>query len=400
MNMEKNIYEEPERLKSVEMSAIRAIMDKAQALRESGKKVISLSAGEPNFNTPDKIKLETIKAIEENYTHYGSNRGYPKLRRIISEQYKKDYNVDYDWEKEIVFTTGGAEALNNVILGTVNPGEEIIILSPAFVSYKNLVKMAGGVCVELPLREENDFHIDIEEVENAITSKTKMIIINNPNNPTGAVYSYGELKGLCELAIRHNLLILSDEMYSKLVYEGEFYTVASFSEMKSHAIIVNGFSKTYAMTGWRLGYIMADKPVIDNIMKVHQYSSTCSPTFIQVGMANAMELQDTQKEVEAMVDTFLGRRNLVLELLDNLEGITYTRSEGAFYCFINVSGAGFTGEEFAAELLDKKLVAVVPAVSLGKGSACKDYIRISFAASEDDIREGIGRIKELLTERV
>ncbi len=387
---------EPDRLKQVEMSAIRAIMDKAQAMRESGMKVISLSAGEPNFNTPERIKKETIKAIENNFTHYGSNRGLPKLRKIIAGEYERLHGAFYDWEKEIIFTTGGAEALNNVIFATINPGDEVIILSPAFVSYKNLVKMAGGHCIELPLREENGFHVELSDVERAINPRTKMLIINNPNNPTGAVYSYEELEGLCDLSLENDLLILADEMYSKLVYEGIFYSISGFPGMKNHAIIVNGFSKTYAMTGWRLGYILTDKSIADNIMKVHQYSSTCSPTFIQVGMAEAIEAEETQREVEYMIATFGKRRDLVLELLNEIEGITYTRSEGAFYCFINVSGSGLSGEEFAKELLEKKQVAVVPAISLGKGDACRDYIRISFAASTEDIIEGIGRMKELM----
>ncbi len=396
MLFNKKISEKPLRLKEVEMSAIRAIMDKAQKIRESGQQVISLSAGEPNFNTPERIKKETIKAIEENYTHYGSNRGFPELRRIIVSDYKEKYSAEYDSDTEIILTTGGAEALNNVILGTINPGDEVIILSPAFVSYKNLVKMAGGICVELPLKEENHFHVDVREVEASISEKTKMIIINNPNNPTGAVYSYDELKGLSELVVKHNLLILSDEMYSRLLYEGEFYSIASFSGMKERAIIVNGFSKTYAMTGWRLGYVLAHKAIIDNILKVHQYSSTCSPTFIQVGLARAIKEEETQKEVNEMLEIFRKRRELVIKLLEDVPGITYTKPEGAFYCFINVSQTGYTGEQFAEKLLEEKNVAVVPAISLGKGDACRDYIRISFAASSEDIVEGIKRMKDLL----
>lgn len=396
MKDSQNIFEEPERLKHVEFSAIRVIMDKAAALRSEGKKVIALSAGEPNFHTPEKIKLETIRAIQENYTHYGSNRGLPKLREFMAKKIKKEYGVEYDPATELIFTTGGAEALNNVIMGTINPGEEVIILSPAFVSYKNLVNMAGGVCVELPLKAENGFHIDLEELENAITEKTKMIVINNPNNPTGAVYTYEELLGLCRLAVNHNLLVLSDEMYSKLLYEGAFYTVAAFPGMKERAIIVNGFSKTYAMTGWRLGYIQADERIMTHIMKVHQYSSTCSPTFIQVGMAAAIECEDTDVQVQNMIDEFKERRELVIKLLSELPKIKFVRPQGAFYCLVDVSYAGYTGEEFATKLLEEQLVAVVPAVSLGKGDACKDFIRISFAASKEEITEAIRKMKAIL----
>lgn len=396
MEKNKDIFEEPERLKNVEMSAIRVIMDKAAALRAEGKTVIALSAGEPNFNTPEPIKQATIKAINENFTHYGSNRGLPKLRELMAKKLQDEDNVTYNSDTEILFTTGGAEALNNVILGTINPGDEVIIFSPAFTSYKNLTKLAGGVCVELSLKEENSFHIDMDEVRNAVTDKTKMIIMNNPNNPTGAVYTYEEIKALCELAVEKNLLILSDEMYSQLVYEGKFYSVAAFPGMKERAIIVNGFSKTYAMTGWRLGYILADKRIMDHIIKVHQYSSTCSPTFIQVGMVESMFATETQAEVSEMIEEFRKRRELVVSLLKELPKITFCTPQGAFYCLINVSKAGYTGERFAEKLLKEKLVAVVPAISLGKEDACRDYIRISFAASKEDIIEAIKRMKEVL----
>ncbi|MGN0372063.1 MAG: pyridoxal phosphate-dependent aminotransferase [Enterocloster sp.] len=398
--MEKNrsIFEEPERLKNVQFSAIRTMLDKAAALRSRGISVIALSAGEPNFNTPERIKKETIKAIEQNYTHYGSNRGLPRLREIVAEHIREQTGVSYDPASEIVFTTGGAEALNNIILATVDQGDEVIVLSPAFVSYKNLVNLCRGVCVEVPLKPEKGFQIDLEDVKAAITPKTKMIIMNNPNNPTGAVYRKEDLEQLSRLVIGNNLLLLADEMYSSLVYEGEFVSMASFPGMKEHAIIVNGFSKTYAMTGWRLGYLQADRRLVTHIMKVHQYSSTCSPTFIQVGMAAAMDCQETKNEVEAMVEAFRRRRELVIERLEQVPGIAFIKPQGAFYVMADVSALGMTGEEFAALLLEKKQVAVIPAVSLGKGDACRDFIRISFAASEDDIAEGTERMKALAEE--
>lgn len=400
--MEQNIsiWEEADRLHNVQFSAIRTMLDKAAALRRQGVRVIALSAGEPNFNTPERIKQETIRAIEENYTHYGSNRGLPKLRELTAARIRREDGIEYDPETEIIFTTGGAEALNNAIFATVNPGDEVIVLSPAFVSYKNLVNMCQGICVELPLRAENQFQIELEDIRRAITPRTKMLIMNNPNNPTGAVYHKETLRQLARLICDNNLLLLSDEMYSRLVYEGEFVSMASFPGMKERTIVINGFSKTYAMTGWRLGYIQTDRRLASNIMKVHQYCSTCSPTFIQVGMAAAIECEETQSAVADMVEAFRRRRELMIQKLSEIPALTFVKPQGAFYVMADISAAGMTGEEFADLLLREKQTAVIPAVSLGKGDLCKNFIRLSFAASDEDITEGTDRIKELIQELV
>lgn len=392
-------YQGAERLENVHFSAIRTVLDKAAKLRSEGHRVIPLSAGEPNFNTPEPIKQATIKALENNFTHYGSNRGLPKLREILAQMVKEETGVSYDPATEILITCGGAEALNNAILSVVDKGDEVIVFTPAFVTYQNLVAMCEGVCVELPLKPENDFQIDLKELEEAITDKTKMIILNNPNNPTGAVYSEESLAGLCKLAVEHDIFVLSDEMYSKLLYEGKkFCSIAQFPGMKEHSIIVNGFSKTYAMTGWRVGYILADEKVLTPIMKVHQYSSTCCPTFIHVGMAEAILLPETQKCVEEMLAEFAERREILLEGLSKIEKLSYVKPYGAFYVMIDVSATGLDGEQFAARLLEEKKVATVPAVALGK--ECVNYIRVSFAASEDDIREGLKRIEEFIEELI
>lgn len=395
MNKNYDICAGAKRLENVKFSPIRQVLDKAAEMRNNGIDVISLSVGEPDFNTPEMIKKKTIESIQNNDTHYGSNRGLPELRKIISDDFYKENNVRYDWNTEVVFTTGGAEALNNVILATVNKDDEVIVFSPAFVSYKNLVNLCGGKCIELPLKPENDYIPDIKELENVITDKTKMLIMNNPNNPTGAVYPVEVLGEIAKLAISNNFLILADEMYSKLVYEGDFVSMASLPNMKEHVIIVNGFSKTYAMTGWRLGYLLADSRIVTNIMKVHQYSSTCSPTFIQKGMAAAIKKNETEADVQNMIKQFKLRRNVLINELNNIEKIKFVEPKGAFYVLIDVSATGFNGEEFAARLLRDEHVAVVPVVSMGKDKVYDDYIRISFAASEDNIRNGIRAIGRL-----
>lgn len=395
--MKKDIFAEPERLNRVGFSAIRVMMEKAADMHAQGIKVIGLSAGEPNFNTPEPIKEATIKAIEENYTHYGSNRGLPRLREILAEQIRQRDGVSYDPKQEILLTAGGAEALNNAMFSTVDEGDEVIILSPAFINYKSLVNMCGGIAVELPLKAENGFQMDLDEIERCITEKTKMIVINNPNNPAGVVYRGEDLEKLCTLAVKYNLLIMSDEMYSRLVYDGKFRSIASYPGMKERAIIINGFSKTYAMTGWRLGYVQADARLLTRMVKVHQYSSTTEPTFIQVGVANALEMAETEKAVCEMVNQFKERCALVTEKLAEVPRVTFTKPQGAFYVMVDVSGTGLTGDEFATRFLEEKHVAVVPAVSLGKDRVYDNFIRISFAASNKDITEGMKRMKEFVS---
>ena len=376
-------------------SLIRTVLDRGAALKAEGRPLIALSVGEPDFPTPAAIREAAKKALDDGWTHYGSNRGAPGLRKIIAEQLEKSTGVSYDPAWEIIVACGGAEALNNTILAFVGKGDEVIIPTPAFVSYKNLTILAGGVPVLIPLDPEKDFQPDPEEIARHITPRTKMIILNNPNNPTGAVYKREVLEKIAELAVRNDLLVLSDEMYSRLVYDGtEFVSMASFPGMKERTIIVNGFSKTYAMTGWRLGYLAAPKALADVIIKVHQYSTTCSPTFIQMGLAEALEDPETEKETCAMIERFAARRKLLLSLVSEVPKVRAVRPMGAFYLMLDVSGTGLDGMTFAMRLLEEKYVATVPAVGLDEASG--RFIRISYAAAEESLKEGIARMKEFV----
>ena len=376
-------------------SLIRTVLDRGAALKAEGRPLISLSVGEPDFPTPAPIREAAKKALDDGWTHYGSNRGVPGLRKIIAEQLEKSTGVSYDPAREIIVTCGGAEALNNTILAFTGEGDEVIIPTPAFVSYKNLTTLAGGVPVLISLDPEKDFQPDPEEIARHITPRTKMIILNNPNNPTGAVYKREVLEKIAELAVRNDLLVLSDEMYSRLVYDGmEFVSMASFPGMKERTIIVNGFSKTYAMTGWRLGYLAAPKALADVIIKVHQYSTTCSPTFIQMGLAEALEDPETEKETCAMIERFAARRKLLLSLVSEVPKVRAVRPMGAFYLMLDVSGTGLDGMTFAMRLLEEKYVATVPAVGLDEASG--RFIRISYAAAEESLKEGIARMKEFV----
>ena len=397
MNKEFDFSVGAKRLAKVGASPIRVILEKAAGMRSQGLPVIPFSAGEPDFNTPTDIKTATIHAIEENLTHYTSNRGYPKLRVELHNYIKEFTDVDYDPDTEILITSGGAEGLNNSILAFVDAGDDVLVFTPSFVNYKSLTNMCGANFIEVPLDSKNDFKVDLDLLEKAITPQTKMLVLNNPNNPSGTVFTKSELQAICDLAIKYNFLILSDEMYSRLVYDGEeFHSVASFPGMKERTIIVSGFSKTFAMTGWRLGYITADAKLADRILRVHQYSTTCSATFIQAGLAEAMNSVRTRAEVEDMLVAFAMRRKLIIEGLKAIPGLSYAMPYGAFYILVDVSGLNMTGNDFAAQLLDKKYVATVPGT--GFSPACTNYIRISYATSENNITEGLRRIKEFVEE--
>lgn len=393
MNKNYNLFDCAKRLEEVKVSSIRTIMEKVRIMKEEGKQVVSFSAGEPNFDTPKAIKEAAIRALNRNLTHYSSNRGVLKLRQEIAIKIKQDTGAEYNPESEIMLTTGASEAINHAILSSVNPGEEVIIFTPAFMNYEAVVNMCGAKVVEIPLLSKYNYQINLEILESKITEKTKMIIINNPCNPTGAVYSKESLEGISKLAVKYNFIVFSDEIYSCLLYENtKFYSIAEFQGMKEHAIIINGFSKTYAMTGWRLGYIAADKRMIDKLLKLHQYATTSGNTFIQEGLAESMNAEETLKEVQFMRKEFSKRKILFEEQLDKMPQLSYVKAKGAFYILINVSKTGLSGEEFSKRLLDEKYVAVVPASGFGNGLS--DFIRISFAASEEDIREGLRRINE------
>ena len=385
------------RLEKVEASPIRTILDRAAVLRGEGKPVIPFSAGEPDFNTPTDIKEATIRAITNNQTKYTSNRGYPALRKVLQDYIQRETGQEYDPETEILVTSSAAEALNNTIMTFVDEGDEVIVLTPAFISYKCLVNMCGAKYIDIPMDPEKGFQVDIEAVKAAVSDKTKMLILNNHSNPTGAGFSREVLEEICKLAVERNFLVLSDEIYSRLVYDGaQFHSVASFPGMRDRAVIISGFSKTFAMTGWRVGYIATDAKLAARILRTHQYSTTCSPTFIQVALAESMDTPRTRKQVEEMIQAFANRRKLIMKLLDEIPQLSYVKPYGAFYIMVDVSGLGMTSTEFAQKLLEEKYVATVPAVGLDDKTG--KFVRFSYATSEENIQEGLRRIKEMVEE--
>lgn len=394
-----DVLEGSRRLDEVPSSGIRKVMNRAAELRSEGHSVISFSAGEPAFNTPEPIKKAAIQALQENLTHYPANRGLLSLRKKIAEKTLEDTGVFYDPETEILVTCGGAEGINDCILSVVDPGDEVILLKPAFINYEALVREIGAVPVVVNLKPENGFQMDLGEIESRITEKTKLLVFNSPNNPTGAVYRWEDLQALGRLAEKYNFLLFSDEMYSSLTYEGKtFHSIAEVPGLRDRCLIVNGFSKTYAMTGWRLGYVECPAKLMDKLVKHHQYVTTSIATFLQEGMARAIDLPETKREVQRMHDLFALQRKAMLEGLDGIPELSYVTPYGAFYVMVNVKRTGMDGDTFANRLLEEAYVASVPASCFADGYG--DYVRFSFAAGEDDIHEGIRRIQEFLEKNV
>lgn len=395
--MKKEVIKGADRLENMYFSPVRQVLEKAAEISQQGHAVIPFSAGEPDFDTPSQIKEDTIAAIEGNLTHYAPNRGVLALRAEISKSLESHCGVYYDPKDEIILTAGGAEAVNNAFLAFINPGDEVIVFTPAFMNYENMIAMTGGVMVAIPLEKKDEFQINIEKVKANITPKTKMIVVNNPCNPTGVVYKKEILQQLSEVAIEHNLLVFSDEIYNEICYDGEeCCSIASFKGMKERTITMNGFSKSYAMTGWRLGILASHVDIITKLLKIHQYTTTCTPTFIQHGLVTAMNSSRTVQEKKEMLQAFTRRRTLLLEGLDEIGSLSYIKPMGAFYVFVDVSKTGMTGEEYASRLLEEKYVATVPGIKLGK--ECGDFIRISFATSDENIKEGLKRMKEFEAE--
>ncbi|HWP51766.1 MAG TPA: pyridoxal phosphate-dependent aminotransferase [Clostridia bacterium] len=395
--MEQSICKGARRLESMYFSPVRQVMERVAEVKAAGHSVISFSAGEPDFNTPELIKQKTIEAILKNETHYAPNRGTLALRTEIAKFLRHNFGLDYDPATEILLTCGGAEAVNVVFMAMVDPGDEVIVFTPAFMNYENVIAEAGGKMIAVPLRKEDGFQINPETLEAHITSRTKMVVINNPCNPTGIVYSRQVLEQVAQVCKKHNLIVLSDEIYNKIVYNGvECCSVATLPGMRERTVTMNGFSKAYAMTGWRMGYLAAPAEMTSNLLKIHQYTTTCISTFSQIGVEQAMNAPETLAEVDAMVGAFSCRRTLLMSGLDQIPGLSYIVPEGAFYIFVDVSGTGMDGDAFAARLLESQYVGCVPGSKLGKESG--NFIRISYATSEANIEEGLRRIAKFVSE--
>lgn len=370
---------------------------KARELKAQGVDVISLSLGEPDFDTPEPVKQAAKKAIDENFSHYTPVAGYLELRQAVAKKFKRDNNLDYAPE-QIVVSTGAKQSIANTMLCIVNPGDEVLVPAPYWVTYLELVKIAGGIPVVIQTSVENNFKVTPQQLKNAITSKTKAIIFSSPCNPTGSVYAKDELKAIAEVIVPNkNIYVISDEIYEHINFVGKHESIAQFPDMKERTIVVNGASKSFAMTGWRLGYIGAPKEIAIACDKMQgQFTSaTCSIGQKALEYAASMDASD----IYPMRDAFKKRRDLVYSLLKEIPNIKINHPDGAFYFFPDVShyfgkGGIKNSTDLCMYLLDKGHVALVPGDAFGNDH----HIRISYAASEDKLIEAIKRIKKALAE--
>lgn len=373
-------------LKKIKPSGIRKLFDLAQGKKD----LVSFGIGEPDFVTPAHIREAAKKALDEGYTRYTPNLGFPEFRKALAIKLNQKNRISVTPE-EVVVTSGGTEALFFSFYTLLNPGDEVIIPDPGFVTYESQVYLAGGTPVYLPLRGENNFHPDLEELKNCITSKTKAILLNSPSNPTGAAFNQEEILAIAQLAQEKNLIVISDELYEDIVYDGrEHFSIASLPGMKERTISIFGFSKSYAMTGWRLAYLAAPLDLVKGIAKLLQNTSVCVNSIAQ--RAGLSAIQDSQDCVKEMFTAYNERRNVLAEGLNEIQGLSCYAPEGTFYAFMNIKETGMSAEELSMYLLEECKVVTVPGTAFGRQG--EGYIRLSFATSLEDIKEGIVRIKK------
>lgn len=370
----------------LEPSGIRRFFDVANTMEN----VISLGVGEPDFDTPWHIREEGIYSLEKGRTYYTSNAGLLPLRQEISAYLGTRFGLPYGPD-EILVTVGGSEAIDIGFRAMLDPGDEVIIPEPCFVSYLPCVRMAGGVPVRLPLEEKDQFKLTREKLESAITDKTKMVVLPFPNNPTGAVMSAGELQVIADVVKKHDLFVMSDEIYSELSYQGKHVSVASIPGMAERTVVINGFSKSFAMTGWRLGYAAAPREVIAQMTKIHQYVIMSAPTTSQYAAIEA--LRNGLGDVERMRESYNQRRRFLVKELNDM-GIPCFEPYGAFYVFPNISRFGMTSEEFATRLLREQKVAVVPGDAFGECG--EGFLRISYAYSIENLKRALEKIQKFI----
>lgn len=385
------IMEPSRRVQELTPSLTLAIDSKAKAMKAEGIDVIGFGAGEPDFDTPEHIKAAAMGSLDAGFTKYTPSSGIPELRTAISEKLKKDNRLDYK-PSQIIVNCGAKHSCFNALLATLDEGDEVIIPAPYWLSYPEMVKLVGGVPVIVPTTAENGYKITPDQFRDAMTPRTKMIIINTPGNPTGAVYTENELAGLADVALDEDILILSDEIYEKLVYDdAKHISIATLSnDVYNLTLTVNGFSKPYAMTGWRLGYVAAPEGVAKVIDSLQSHSTSNPTSFAQKGALAAYKgPQDCVVEMQKEYDR---RRKRAMELIDGIGRLSYVRPQGAFYILLNIAQTGLNSTQFAEQLLAKEKVAVVPGLAFGDDST----VRLSYATSMENIEQGLARIGEFV----
>ena len=383
------------RMKALETETAFEVLAKAKALEKQGKDIVHLEIGEPDFDTPKNIKDAATKALNAGYTHYTPSAGIPEVKQVIAEYISKTRKLDVKPE-EVVITPGGKPIMFFSMLALVSSGDEVMYPNPGFPVYESLIKFVDAKPVPIPLKEESEFSFDPEYVKKKITKKTKMIILNSPENPTGGVIPREQLKVIADcLENRDDVFVLSDEIYSRIIYEGRPESISQFPGMKDKTIILDGFSKTYAMTGWRLGYGVMRKDLAGKMAQLMTNSNSCTNVFVQ--LAGVEALKGPQTEPEKMVAEFKKRREVIVNGLNEIKGITCTKPHGAFYAFPNITGTGMNSRKLGDHLLQNAGVAVLPGISFGEYG--EGYLRLSFANSIENIKKALDRIEKSLKKR-
>lgn len=362
---------------------------RARALEAQGRPIIHLEIGEPDFDTPTHVRQEAQRALDEGYTHYSNSTGILELREAIAEYAGRSRGLKFD-PANVIVTPGAKPIMFYAIMALVEEGEEVIYPNPGFPIYESMINFLGGTAVPLQLSERNDFRIDLDELERKVSDKTRLIIFNSPHNPTGGVLTRDDLKAIAEFAVKHDIMVLADEIYSEIVYEGEHHTILSFPGMEERTILLDGFSKTFAMTGWRLGYGIFPPEMVPHVSRLIINSVSCTSTFSQ--RAAIAALNGPREEVDAMLKAFGERRELVYDGLNRIPGLRCNHPAGAFYAFPNITDTGMQSRAYADYLLTEADVAVLPGTSFGAYG--EGYIRISFANSADNLREALRRIEQ------
>lgn len=375
------------RVEQLAPSGIRAFFDLVLGMKD----VISLGVGEPDFVTPWHIREKAICSLEKGYTSYTSNKGMPELRRQINDFLGSRYGLSYDPEEEILVTVGVSEGLDLAMRAILDPGDQVLVPEPAYVSYGPVVELAGGQVVLMKTTIENGFKLTPKLIEDNYTRGVKALMINYPANPTGTSYSRQELEAIARVACKHDLLVVSDEVYDELTYDFDHTPLASLKGMRERVIYLNGFSKAYAMTGFRLGWVAGPAEIIAGMTKIHQYTMLCASITAQIAAIEA--LQTGLKDVQEMKREYHRRRNFMVKALNEI-GLSCHMPQGAFYVFPSIKSTGQKSLDFAKDLLQKKKVALVPGVAFGK--SCEGFIRISYASSYDNLKEAVSRMKEYL----
>ena len=371
-------------------SGIRKVNEKALAMERAGEKVIHFEIGRPDFDTPEYIKNACIESLKAGDVFYTSNFGLMELRQEVASYLNRRSHTDYK-ASEILITVGLSEAVFDLLCTILDEGDELLIPDPVWMNYLNVPKLLGAVPVSYELREENGFQIDLDEIRSKITDRTKAVVIVTPNNPTGGVLTEETLKGLAQIAIEKDIMVIADEVYERLVYDGAKHTsIASLPGMKERTFTMNGLSKAYSMTGWRVGYVAAPEEYITAMNKIHQHNTTCAPSFVQ--KASIVALRDERNEVEEMVKEYQRRRDYAVKAINDIPGLSCQCPKGAFYIFINAKKLGKSSAELAQYLLDEAKIALVPGDVFGAGG--EGYLRMSFANSYENIVEGCARLRD------